>query len=95
MTSPTTVAAHTSGLCPLCHEPYAEDGQPCLDVAAVNHLVTHGPRAVAFALLVADAHRVLAEAAPDFTRERVRQVCGHLDQVADEQRPATTGGEGW
>lgn len=96
MTSPTTVLAHTSGLCPVCHDPYPYDPEHKTpgDRAAVDHLVTHGPREVAFALLVADAHRVMAEGAADFTRDRVRQVRAHLDQLADEQRPSTVGTRG-
>lgn len=97
MSSPTTVVAHTSGLCPVCHHPYSEgpDRNPDADVAAVDHLSLHGRREVAFALLVADGRRLLAEGEVDFARQRVRQIGAHLDHVADEQRPAVVGGDGF
>jgi hypothetical protein len=97
MTNSTSVSAHTSGLCPVCHQPYTADTEPNpdADVAAVDHLVRHGRREIAFALLVSEGHRLLAEGAADFARQRVLQVGTHLRHVADDQRPAVVGGEGF
>lgn len=98
MTNPPNVVGHTSGLCPVCHQPYAHDytdPATLTDVDAVDHLTSHGPRAVAFALLVSDGRRLLAEGAALAVRDRVDQLGRHLDEVAAEQRAAVTGGEGF
>ena len=95
MTNPVNVVGHTSGLCPVCRQPYVSQPDLVTDVDAVDHLTGHGPRAVAFALLVSDGRRLLAEGAGDAVRTRVMQLGHHLDQVADEQRFAVTGGEGF
>jgi hypothetical protein len=95
MTTPANVVGHTSGLCPVCHQPYSSDPETLTDVAAVDHLAAHGPRAVAFALLVADGHRLLAQGAHDAVTMRARQLTAHLDVLAREQRAPVTGGDGW
>lgn len=97
MTNSTSVSAHTSGLCPVCHQPYLSDTEPNPDpdVTAVDHLVRHGRREVAFALLVSEGHRLLAEGTADYARQRVRSLGSHLDHVAEEQRHAVTGGAGF
>lgn len=95
MTNPVNVVGHTSGLCPVCHQPYVPDAERATDVAAVDHLTGHGPRAVAFALLVGEGRRLLAEGAADAVRSRVVQLGRHLDELAAEQRDAVTGGEGF
>lgn len=95
MTNPPNVVGHTSGLCPVCHQPYGPDPDLLTDVEAVDHLTGHGRRAVAFALLVAQGHRLLAQGAHDAVTMRATQLATHLDEVAREQRDAVTGGEGW
>jgi len=95
MTNPVNVVGHTSGLCPVCYQPYVPDPAQATDVAAVDHLTGHGARAVAFALLVSDGRRLLAEGAGDAVRTRVWQLGHHLEEVAAEQRLAVTGGEGF
>lgn len=94
MTDPVNVVGHTSGLCPVCHQPYGPDPDLLTDVDAVDHLTGHGRREVAFALLVAQGHRLLAQGASDAVVMRAAQLATHLDAVADEQRPAVTGGQG-
>lgn len=93
MTNPPNVVGHTSGLCPVCHQPYGPD--PLTDVEAVDHLTAHGAREVAFALLVAQGYRLLAQGAADAVRMRVDQLTTHLDEVAREQREPVVGGAGF
>jgi hypothetical protein len=95
MTDPVNVVGHTSGLCPVCRQPYVSQPDLVTDVDAVDHLTGHGRREVAFALLVSEGRRLLAEGAGDAVRTRVLQLGRHLDQVADEQRLAVTGGDGF
>lgn len=95
MTNPPNVVGHTSGLCPVCHQPYGPEAATVTDVEAVDHVAAHGPRAVAFALLVAEGHRLLAQGAHDAVTMRAQQLATHLDEIAREQRAPVTGGDGW
>lgn len=95
MTNPVNVVGHTSGLCPVCHQPYGPEPDRLTDVDAVDHLTGHGPREVAFALLVAQGHRLLAQGAADAVVMRAAQLATHLDEVAREQREPVTGGAGF
>lgn len=95
MSGPINVLAHSSPLCPVCRVPYADLLAAPTDVEAVDHLTGHGRREVAFALLVSEGHRLVAQGAADAVVARAGQLAAHLDQVADEQRPAVVGGDGF
>jgi hypothetical protein len=96
MTNPeTNVLAHSSTRCAVCHLPWRGLLAEQTDAEAVDHLASHGPRAVAFALLVAEGHRLLGQHAHTMVGERVNALADHLDLLAAEQRAAVTGGEGF
>jgi hypothetical protein len=96
MTNPQPkVLAHSGLSCPVCRVPYVQALPERTDAAAVDHLTSHGPRAVAFALLVAEGHRVLGQHAHAAVEQQVTRLADHLDRLADEQRAAVTGGDGF
>ena len=90
-----SILAHASLRCAVCHRPWRELLEEQSDVEAVSHLATHGQREVAFALLVAEGHRLLAQHAHALVGPRIRELTNHLESVADQQRPAVTGGDGF